>query len=315
MSEFKEETAVTTSTRPRKAPFECYCGHESPASRSSYPVVGTDVPVLCLPPERERALWKLFREFFDLAEKKRRWRIADDIPWNECNPRLNSAVADIVETFCAVELYLPDYSAKILPRVRHSKSRTWFYANWGYEESKHSIALADWLVKSGHRSEEYMADLDEKVFAREWNLPHDDHVGMLVYAMVQEEATFLNYRNLRSRVEELERDPALEKLLGYLAIDEKAHHSFFRDCLEMYLEYDRPAVIEQMRRVMNDFTMPAINDLLDDSKARIAAIRELDLFSPDIYYRHVYLPILDSLGVTRQEMRPPFREKKSLRVA
>jgi acyl-[acyl-carrier-protein] desaturase len=77
-------------------------------------------------------MWTLFRDFFDLAEKKRRWRIADDIPWAECNPRLKPVVADVVETFCAVELYLPDYPAKILPKVRHSKGRTWFFANWGF---------------------------------------------------------------------------------------------------------------------------------------------------------------------------------------
>ena len=275
---------------------------------------GIDAPVIILPIEHEKKLWKLFREFFDMAERRRRWNIVDDIPWDQCNPSLKPVVADIVETFCAVELYLPDYSAKILPKVRHSKSRTWFYANWGYEESKHSIALADWLVKSGHRSEEYMADLDQKVFEREWNLPQDNHLGMLVYAMVQEEATFLSYRNLRVRVQELGHDPALEKLLTYMAVDEKAHHAFFRDCLKMYLEYDRPAVLEQMRRVMNDFAMPAIHDLLDESKTRIAAIRELELFSEEIFYVQVYLPILESLGVSRQEMRPPRRERKSLRV-
>jgi acyl-[acyl-carrier-protein] desaturase len=274
-----------------------------------------EIPTIWLPPEKERLLWTIFRDFFNHAERKRRWRIADDIPWDQSNPNLKPVIADVVETFCAVELYLPDYSAKILPKVRHSKSRTWFYANWGYEESKHSMALADWLLKSGQRSEEYMADLDQKVFAREWNLPQDNHVGMLVYAMVQEEATFLNYRNLRERVGELGGDPALDKLLGYLAVDEKAHHAFFRDCLMLYLEHDHAAVIDQMRRVMNEFAMPAIGDLLDDSKSRIAAIRGLDLFSPEIYFQHVYVPILESLGISRQEMRSPFREKKSLRVA
>src|SRR5262245_28395229 len=159
-----------------------------------------------------------------------------------------------------------------------------------------------------------MADLEAKVFAREWNLPHDNHLGMLVYAMVQEEATFLSYRNLKTRIQELGHDPALEKLLTFLAVDEKAHHAFFRDCLKMYLEYDRPSVIEQMRRVMNDFAMPAIHDLLDDCKKRVAAIRELDLFSEEIFYLQVYLPVLESLGVSRQEMRSPFRERKSLRV-
>jgi len=268
-----------------------------------------------LPPELERRAWQMFREFFDLAERRRRWRVADDIPWDECNPALKPVVADVVETFCAVELFLPDYSAKILPKVRHSKTRSWFYANWGYEEAKHSLALGDWLLKSGHRSEEYMADLEGKVFAREWNLPQDDHLGMLVYAMVQEEATFLNYRNLRDRVKALGGDPALEKLLQLMAVDEKAHHSFFRDCLKLYMELDRAAVIDQMRRVMNDFQMPAIHDLLDDSPRRIAAVRELELFDVDVYYREVYRPIIDELGVTRQEMRTPRGERKSVRVA
>jgi acyl-[acyl-carrier-protein] desaturase len=271
--------------------------------------------MITLPPDLEREMWQLFRDFFDLAERKRRWRVASDIPWDQCNPALKPVIADVVETFCAVELYLPDYSAKILPKVRHSKGRTWFYANWGYEESKHSLALGDWLLKSGHRSEEYMADLERKVFAREWNLPHDNHLGMLVYAMVQEEATFVNYRNLRQRANALGGDPALERLLGYLAVDEKAHHSFFHDCLKLYLRFDRAAVIDQVRRVMNDFRMPAIHDLLDESRSRIAAIRELELFDENSYYGEVYLPILKSLGISRQEMRSSVTEKKSRRVA
>lgn len=275
----------------------------------------TDVPIAALPPELESQTWKLFRDFFDLAEKKRRWRVADDIPWDQCNPGLKPVIADVVETFCAIELYLPDYSAKILPKVRHTKGRAWFYANWGYEESKHSLALGDWLLKSGHRSEEYMADLERKVFAREWNLPHDSHLGMLAYAMVQEEATFVNYRNLRERTNALGGDPALEKLLGFLAVDEKAHHSFFRDCLKLYLQLDRGAVIEQLRRVMHEFQMPVIHDLLDESPTRIAAVRRLELFDANVYYREVYLPILSALGISRHEMRSPGGEKKSLRVA
>jgi acyl-[acyl-carrier-protein] desaturase len=284
-------------------------------SAEASPAGGPDASVPALPPELERAVWQLFRDFFDLAERRRRWRVADDIPWDECNPSLKPVIADVVETFCAVELYLPDYSAKILPKVRHSKGRGWFYANWGYEECKHSLALGDWLLKSGHRSEEYMADLEAKVFAREWNLPQDNHLGMLAYAMVQEEATFLNYRNLRERVRTHGGDPALEKILQYLTVDEKAHHSFFRDCLKIYLEFDRAAAIDQMRRVMNEFRMPAIHDLLDDNRRRVAAVRGLELFDADIYYREVYRPVLDELGVSRQEMRTPAGEKKSLRVA
>ena len=162
-------------------------------------------------PELEAAIWRLYRDFFDMAERRRRWSIRDDIPWDQCNPRLDPALADVVESFCAVELYLPDYSAKILPVVRSSQGRAWFYANWGYEESKHSLVLGDWLLKSGNRTDEQMADLEARLFQHEWNLPHDSALGMLVYAMVQERATALNYRNLRRRAAERGGDPALRK--------------------------------------------------------------------------------------------------------
>lgn len=261
--------------------------------------------------ELEKEVYLLFRDFFDKAEKKRRWNINDDIPWDKCNRNLNPVIADVIETFCAVELYLPDYTSKILPLVRTSKGRAWFYANWGYEESKHSITLGDWLLKSGHRTEEYMTDLEEKVFKREWNLPQDNQIGMLAYAMVQEQATFLNYKKLKNRVESMERDPALETLLDYVSIDEKAHFGFFRDVLRIYMKQDRDAVILQLRRVMNEFAMPVVHDLMDDSVKRIAEIQSLELFDSHIYFREVYLPVIRDLGITRQEMRTTTRERKS----
>src|SRR4051794_9710311 len=69
----------------------------------------------------EVAYYRLYRDFFDMAEKRRRWNLREDIPWDQVNPSLNPAIADIVESFCAVELYLPDYMAKNLPRMRDKR--------------------------------------------------------------------------------------------------------------------------------------------------------------------------------------------------
>lgn len=262
-------------------------------------------------PDLEKQFWLLYRDFFDKAERKRRWSITDDIPWDQCNPRLAPEIAHIVESFTAVELYLPDYTSKILPVVRPSKGRVWFYANWGYEESKHSLALGDWLLRSKARTDEQMADLERSVFAHEWNLPHDSHLGMLAYAMVQEHATWLNYRNLRQRAMTMGGDPALEQLLMYVSVDERAHHDLFLRFFKIYLDHDRAVALEQLRRVMNNFAMPAIHDLLGESRQRIAKIRELDIFNEDIYYREVYTPVLQSLGVDRSEMRNRVPRKKS----
>ena len=96
-----------------------------------------------------------------------------------------------------------------------------------------------------------------------------------------------------------------------LAIDEKSHYAFFRDVVKLYLQHDRPAMLEQMRRVMNNFAMPAIHEMAD-SQQRIAAIRDLNIFNEEMYYREVYLPILVELGVERLELRNRLPAKKTL---
>ncbi|HKB03802.1 MAG TPA: hypothetical protein VKD90_16375, partial [Gemmataceae bacterium] len=66
-------------------------------------------------PALRAGLYRLYREFFDHTEKKRRWSVADDIPWDQVNRAMDPAVVDVIESFCAVEMYLPDYVAKALP--------------------------------------------------------------------------------------------------------------------------------------------------------------------------------------------------------
>ena len=48
--------------------------------------------------------------------------------------------------------------------------------------------------------------------------------------------------------------------------------------------------------------MPAVN-LLIDGKQRAAAVKELNIFDETIYYGTVVTPILEKLGVTKQEMK------------
>src|SRR4051794_34359582 len=154
------------------------------------------VPLKPEPPEVLAAIYRLFREHFDLAERKRRWSLEDDIPWGQCNRSLNPAIADVVQTFTAVELYLPDYLGKLIAQVRATRGRAWFLANWGYEEAKHSMALEDWLLKSGMRSDEQIADMHATVFSHEWQLPHDNGRAMVIYTVFQELATRIHYTRL-----------------------------------------------------------------------------------------------------------------------
>jgi acyl-[acyl-carrier-protein] desaturase len=252
-------------------------------------------------PELRLRFYRMYRDFFNRAERKRRWSLEDDIPWDQVNRHVPPEIADVVESFCAVEMYLPDYIAKALPMIRANRGWAWFHANWGYEESKHSLAMSDWLLRSGHRTESQMADLEGQVAAGEWELPHDSPQGMLIYAMTQEMATWLHYRNLRERVLTYG-DGALAKLLQLIAVDERAHHAFYRGVVQVFLELDRRETLEQLRRVLLGFRMPAVT-MLAESQQRVARIKALGIFDEDIYLREVYQPILEILGVTPRDLK------------
>lgn len=252
----------------------------------------------------QKKIFGMYRDYFDMAEKNRRWSIREDVPWGQCNPSLNPLVADIVETFCTVELFLPDYVSKLIPQVRENRGRAWFLANWGYEESKHSLVLGDWLLRSGHRSDEQMADLEARLFREAvWDPPYGTGLGMLCYTMMQEHATFLHYRNLRRVVVDQGGDPALEKVLMLVGVDERAHFDFFKRLMKIYLEYDREATLEQVRTVVNTFKMPMYN-LLSDGPQRAAQILELKIFDEEIFYYEIYRPYLDALGITKADLKP-----------
>ncbi len=273
-----------------------------------------DIPLTPEPPELQAALYQQFRDYFDLAERKRRWSIRGDIPWEACNPSLNPALADVVETFCAVELYLPDYLSKLIPQVRANHGRAWMLANWGYEECKHSMVLEDWLLRSRQRTQEQVADMHAEVFAHEWNLPYDNAAGMLVYTTFQELATRIHYTRLIEAVRREGGCPALEAGLTLIAIDEAAHADFFRRLLEVYLQHDRPGTLEQMRRVVNTFKMPAVH-MLADSARRMGDVKRLRIFDEEIFVQQVYEPVLEKLGVTRKEMRRKTPRETSIPLA
>jgi acyl-[acyl-carrier-protein] desaturase len=260
-------------------------------------------------PDLKKRLYPLFRDFFARAERKRRWSIEDDIPWEKTGPELGPVVATIVESFCAVELYLPDYVAKALPMIRTNRGWAWFHVTWGYEEAKHSMALGDWLLRSGLRTEEQLADMEDRLFAHEWDLPEDSASGMLIYAMVQELATWLHYRNLRQHIKEGD-DPALYRLLELVSIDERAHYSYYRHIVGIFLELDRATTLEQLRRVLGSFSLPAVH-LLADSRQRIADVKAMNIFNDEIFFRDVYTTLLETLGISRVEMRQRVPSRKS----
>ena len=249
----------------------------------------------------ENRFYEMYREFFNRAETERRWNIQKDIPWDQCNPNVSDAIALIVESFCAVELFLPDYTSKILHLIRKSRGRAWFQANWGYEESKHSLALEEWLVRSGKRTEKEVSDFSQTVLEREWDLPFETPRQMMVYTTFQELSTGLNYKNLRRKAMEQE-DGALAAALSFIARDESAHYQFFKDGVKLYMQEDRDGTLSDIRTVLEGFRMPA-QDLIPDWEVRGKTIVGEKIFSDRIFYKDIMRPILSVLGTSRDEIQ------------
>jgi acyl-[acyl-carrier-protein] desaturase len=249
----------------------------------------------------EDKFFELYLEFFKLAEDRRRWNIWKDIPWEQVNPDSSPLVADVVEAFSAVEMFLPDYTAKILQMIRKSRGRAWFQANWGYEESKHSLALAEWLVRSGKRTEEGMRAYENSLLDNaEWQLPFDHPRQMIIYTMIQELATWLNYWNLKAVVEK-EGDGALARALHLISADEKTHYNFFRKGVKVFMEYEPEETLKDIAFVFREFSMPA-QTLIPGWDERAKQIHAAGIYGPRQYLGKVYLPILKDLGLTRKEL-------------
>jgi acyl-[acyl-carrier-protein] desaturase len=192
-------------------------------------------------------------------------------------------------------LYLPDYTAKLMHTLRRSRGRGWFLANWGYEESKHSLTLEKWLVTSGKRTEEGVQDFSDVVLEGEWDPPFSEPRQMMIYGMIQELATHVNYKRLR-QMALTEGDMALAVALRFIAIDEMAHFGFYRDVVKTYLALDEDNTRADIAFVFKHFTMPA-QRIVPQAEERAQRMAESGLYGPREYIKLVKEPIETALGL------------------
>lgn len=253
-----------------------------------------------------------YMAYFRKAEDTRRWRVHKDIPWEKCNPNVADDVTTMVEGYFAVESYLPDYTSKALDMIRKSRGRAWFTANWGYEESKHAMAWETWLTTSGKRTEQQMREYSEFLAEKEWNMPYDTPRIMMVYQMVQERATYLNYHNLAARVEERENDPALATALRIISKDEIAHHGFFYKGIQIYMKYEPAETLDDIKHVLSTFAMPA-RDFLYNWKEFEDVVAKAGIYGAREHVKDVQNPILNALGY--ENRRDLERAALRLRIA
>ncbi len=196
-------------------------------------------------------------------------------------------------------MYLPDYVAGGINVVRKSFGQAWFQANWAYEESKHALALTEYLLRSGKRTDEQMVDFQNRIFEKVWKRPFDTPREMTLYGIIQEMATFVIYIKQRDRAAS-EQCEALHKIYDLIARDEIAHCRFYQNVVKVLLEEDREGTLADFAHVFANFEMPGVT-LVPNYDDRVEIMRQAGI-DRAVFLQKVYFPILKYLGITRHEM-------------
>jgi acyl-[acyl-carrier-protein] desaturase len=248
----------------------------------------------------EETLYRKYLEFFEVAERKRRWSIFDDIPWELADRvRPDADLALCAETFCAVESYLPDYVRHGLNLIRDSFGHAWWQVNWGYEEAKHALALREYLVRTGQRTPAQMFAFENSVLDRTWNLPFQQPRQMVCYGALQEKTTWMIYRRQLAAARAAG-DELLAAIYRRISRDEAAHGSFYLDVLSLLAEEDPDGTVADLSHVLAGFTMPAY-DLVPDYDERVRVMRSVGI-DRKMFLRDVVLPMLTRTGISRQDL-------------
>ena len=176
------------------------------------------------------------------------------------------------------------------------------------------MALMEYLVRSGKRTEEQMFDFQASLMEEKWEPPFPTPRQMTIYGMFQELATFVIYCR-HEKLAQKYSDPALATVYRLNARDEIAHARFYEDVVRVYLEWDREGTVQDLAHVAHQFRMPGVG-IVPDYDQRIEVMREEGNMDRDVFLKKVYFPIIKRLEVTRQELvRAASEQRKQARAA
>ncbi len=275
-----------------------------------------------------------FQTYFRKSVKTRNWTPWDDIPFHEMGERgqlLSDDTVTLIESFLGVEDYVGDYVEDSMVIVGKMRERRNVQLQWGAEELKHAESWELVLLHSGRRTQEELDAYRDKVAEHKWTMREnhpglDTPLGVCVYAMVQERATYFNYDELRKRIRTEyglpEKVTAEERTRGkqvgaagafkIVANDEIAHHAIFLQMFDIYKKYLPYEAFDTLFQVLGSFNMPALYLIPNESEMREALYRT-KLYTPLKHGRYVANPILDALGLeNKRALERAVQEAKHL---
>lgn len=199
------------------------------------------------------------------------WNRFTSIPWKDLKPELltqkeRSAIAFIN----CIEDHLPGYFAeyiKLFPinedtpldTCMYNRELYHFLIRWAQEEDRHAHVLTSYQLRAGLKSAEQLNQDLAREGRKQFTVKFREPLQVFTYALLQEKATLLYYKQLHEAIQE----PVLKFILRLLVKDEARHFAFFTSVVGAYIEQFGEQVIPHIKVVVEDFKMP-LHDTLTD---------------------------------------------------
>ena len=252
----------------------------------------------------QRGFLGLYRWYLDRSQSKRNWNPDRSFDWRNMSKTHSPEMMNVLDGYYAVEQFAPDYTSEVVKLTRESYGRSQFHLRWGSEEEKHSDSWRNSLLFSGRRSVEWIEEYTSVLREKAWTLPFDDLKETILYTVLQERATQLNYMGLlkiaRGESEKPQfaddTDPVLAEVAQTIAVDEAAHYNFFLEGSRLFLYYYPEETLTALGNVLKNFMMPA-HDLLPEYDKFVKAVYDAGIFDFRTYSRDVVQSALKNMGV------------------
>lgn len=253
----------------------------------------------------ERGVFGLYRWYTSTSQKNRNWHPDGSFDWRNLRTDHSPELNTLVEGFYAIEQYVPDYVSKVTHLVRQNHGRSYLQIRWGAEEERHADTWLNAMLFLRKRTPEWINEYGMTLRSQEWMLPWDDPLHMMLYAVLQERATQLNYlataaiargsSNKPAFANGADVDPVLEEVAKTIAVDEAAHYSFFLEVTRLHLYYYPRETIEAFVEVINHFAMPAMEFIPDENFYEL--IYRSGIFGPREFAKDTLHVAFKTLGI------------------
>jgi len=216
----------------------------------------------------EDALHAEYVGFLQKAERERRWSVFDDLPW-ERGQSTSPETLQFVHELGRVKSALV-FALGLGPAIAaESQACADFRAAWLFEESRHRLALSDWLLRTE------LGDVPPPESVRSstcppWARCAETPRERAVLGYLTEMTTFSACAARRSATPA---DPCLRRLLDFVARDDIAHARFFEAALRITAEDDAAGTTLDVTRVAAAFVATA--PLLSRQDVELKIVRPL----------------------------------------